>query len=369
MKVIEYLKNKTLNDLKLEYGINFKNYGDLIVFNYDQIDSPKKDDITIECRSLVLDSDYNIVSRSFDRFFNLGECDHHNNIELKNFKSLEKCDGSLINIYFHKGKWLIRTRGTAFAESEIYDFENNTFTKSTYKNLVLRTLRYSEEEFQKFANDTFNTELTYIFEFIGPSNLNIVRYMVDELVLLAVRNNNTGEYISHENAISLVNKINNKNIRYCKYYDHKNISDLIEHSKSLPNYQEGFVIWNTITHERIKVKNPAYVQVHHLKDNGGVVNPNRVAGLVWINEFSEILSYFPEYTKYFTPFIEKYELLKSSMVDLWNKSKYIESQKEFAENIKHHRFSAFMFSARKYGTDPLDEMRKVEACNAHKWLS
>ena len=58
------------NDLvKLEeqYGIRSKVYPEhnIVVLNYDQISSPKYDPITRECRSLVLDLDWNVVSRSF----------------------------------------------------------------------------------------------------------------------------------------------------------------------------------------------------------------------------------------------------------------------------------------------------------------
>lgn len=74
MKVIEYLKENGTEKLTSEFGVIVKKYEDaqLLVLNYDQINSPKNE-ITSECRGLILDYDYNIVSRSFDRFFNWNE--------------------------------------------------------------------------------------------------------------------------------------------------------------------------------------------------------------------------------------------------------------------------------------------------------
>ena len=73
MKTIEYIKKNGIESLKSEFGINVKEYDDLFVLNYDQIESPKTHPIVQECRSLILDKQFNVVSRSFDRFFNFGE--------------------------------------------------------------------------------------------------------------------------------------------------------------------------------------------------------------------------------------------------------------------------------------------------------
>ncbi len=103
MKVIEYLKLNGLNDLQSNYNIKVKKYKEegLIVLNYDQVFSPKNI-LTDECRGLILDLNYNLVSRAFDRFYNYGE---RNQDSLKSkFQVYEKIDGSLIKIYFYK-KW------------------------------------------------------------------------------------------------------------------------------------------------------------------------------------------------------------------------------------------------------------------------
>lgn len=78
MKTLEFIKEHGLSALTEKLGIAVKPFitpsGDtLYLLDYNQIDSPKTDPIVCECRSLIIDSDYNVVSRSFDRFFNYSE--------------------------------------------------------------------------------------------------------------------------------------------------------------------------------------------------------------------------------------------------------------------------------------------------------
>lgn len=83
MKVIEFIKqNGTdaesieagLKALTEQFAISVKKVDDLLVLNYNQIDSPKTHPYVIECRSLIMEAGtLKVVSRSFDRFFNIYE--------------------------------------------------------------------------------------------------------------------------------------------------------------------------------------------------------------------------------------------------------------------------------------------------------
>ncbi len=76
LNVQKYLLENSLQALKDNYGIIVKEYENepVIVLNYSQIDSPKNDPITNECRGLILSSDFKtVLCRSFDRFFNYQE--------------------------------------------------------------------------------------------------------------------------------------------------------------------------------------------------------------------------------------------------------------------------------------------------------
>ena len=75
MNVQTYLRTFGLQKLTEELGIKVKIYEDegLMVLNYHQIDSPKSHPVVMECRGLILDTEFNVVSRSMDRFLNWGE--------------------------------------------------------------------------------------------------------------------------------------------------------------------------------------------------------------------------------------------------------------------------------------------------------
>ncbi|MFW6008916.1 MAG: RNA ligase [archaeon] len=93
LNVQKYLLENGLQSLKDNYGVITKEYDNLVVINYSQIDSPKNDPITDECRGLILSADFSkVLCRSFDRFYNLGEADQKvDNIE--DYTILEKYDG------------------------------------------------------------------------------------------------------------------------------------------------------------------------------------------------------------------------------------------------------------------------------------
>jgi hypothetical protein len=58
LKVQEYLKSgKSLQDLENEFGIEHSDYGTAISLNYNQIKSPMSEEISKECRGLILRQD------------------------------------------------------------------------------------------------------------------------------------------------------------------------------------------------------------------------------------------------------------------------------------------------------------------------
>ena len=150
MDVVDYLKMHSLEKLKNEFGIIVKEYPDLYVLNYDQIESPKTHPIVQECRGLILDKNYNIVSRSFDRFFNYGENNTGENCNFSKCKIFEKLDGSLINVYYYNENWNVSTRGTAYAESYVGGY-GITFKKLVYKALNIKTQEEFDNIFDSFT--------------------------------------------------------------------------------------------------------------------------------------------------------------------------------------------------------------------------
>lgn len=334
MKVITYLKENGVEALRQELGIVVKEYDDLLVLNYNQIESPKTHPIVMECRGLILDKSFNVVSRSFSRFFNLGEApDTQQHLDWNKAVCHEKVDGSLIRIYNFEGHWYVATRGTAYAESAC------GFGESFYE-LVQKALELNEdEEFQKICNKLLSKEWTYIFELTSVENRVVKRYEGYTLHYLASRHNATGEYgdgYEFDAAIAL-------GAVPVKTYKFNTAEECAETAKHLPDLEEGYVVYQDGV-PVCKVKSPAYVCVHHIRGEG--LTPKRIMQLVLINEQDEYLKYFPEDEKFFTPYLQGFEDLMFEVENTWLRTGGIKDQKEFALAIKDLPYSALLFQGR-----------------------
>ncbi len=86
---------------------------DLWLYNYSQKCQYEKcwNEITLQCRGLILDSDFKIVARPFGKFFNLEE-HTPDQIPALPFDVFDKMDGSLAITYWIDDIPHIATRGS-----------------------------------------------------------------------------------------------------------------------------------------------------------------------------------------------------------------------------------------------------------------
>lgn len=334
MKVIQFLSQYTsideaLKQLTQQFNIIVKEYANgLIVLNYNQIESPKTHDIVRECRGLIIDTDLNIVSRSFDRFFNFGE--NNTTFNPHNAVCYEKIDGSLIKIYHWKNKWHISTRGTAGAESEVNGF-GLSFEQLVLKAIPTRNLYFISpsyvnlmDEFQEYCNEYLNSEFTYICEITAMENRVVTRYHGYTLWFLAKRHNQLGTY-------SGLNETEREfPFTHPKQFKFDNVEHCLETAKQLPDLQEGYVVYEAGI-PVCKIKSPAYVATHLIRGEG--LNPKRIAQLLAINEQDEYLQYYPEDKHHFeqvlTLLVEKLTLVQS----VFSQIKHIEDKRTFALSV------------------------------------
>ncbi len=343
MQVLQYIKENGIQKLNEEFGIMVKLYDEgLYVLNYDQINSPKAHPIVVECRGLIIDHDFNIVSRSLDRFFNLGEQpDTQAHLDWSKAECAEKVDGSLIKIYNWKGTWHCSTRGTAFAES------NCNFGDS-FKSLIFKALDCDDEvEFQHLCNLWLDNDWTYVLELTCRENRVVKAYDGYTLHYLASRHNQSGEFgDDYEKQAALM--IGAREINTFKF---SSVDDCIHTAKHLPDLEEGYVVYQD-GKPVCKVKSPAYVAVHHIRDEG--LSPKRIMQLVLINEQDEYLNYFPEDEKFFTPYVEALKLLLANIEIVYEANQHIIEQKEFALSVKDYPFSGVLFQARQKKKDVIE---------------
>jgi T4 RnlA family RNA ligase len=353
MKVIEFIKENGLQALTEQYAISVKKVDDLLMLNYNQIDSPKTDPIVMECRSLILQSDtLEVVSRSFSRFFNHGEALNVTpEIDWGRAVVYEKVDGSLIKIYYHKGRWNISTKGTVYGESDCMGFG------VTFRELVLKALSCEDDNhFQSKCNTFLFEGFTYIFELTSVENRVVKCYEGYKLHYLACRGNFSGDHIKSEKGQALM-----FGAHEIKEYRFNTVDDCLKTARELKDLDEGFVVYQDGVPVS-KIKSPEYVAVHHLRDSMNMGRDSALIPVVVTGESDEVISYFPEYGDRIREIESVWRGVVESATEIYVEIKNIEGQKEFAQAVMSNapKLSAVMFSARKLDKSPRDVIMSLE---------
>lgn len=306
MKIIKYIKKygleKTLND----FSLKSKDYGHKVIIKYDQIGSNFTHEEVREARGIILEKDtWKIMSWAFYKFFNSEE-GHAPKIDFDNAHILEKCDGTMIQLYYDwvKEEWCVGTTGTAEGEGEVNNKLGTTFT----------TLFW--ETFEKVGGrkDYLWEGNTYVFELMTPYNIVVKPHSISSLRLLSIRNlkqniEHTYDEISKESEIlniPVVQAFNFPNLR--------NFRQLKKMFENMPWSEEGYVVVDE-NFNRVKLKNPAYVAVHHLK---GKTSEHNIISIVKTNEVDEFVSTFPERKEEIYKLKKSYDSLKEKLNFVWS---------------------------------------------------
>lgn len=307
------------------YSLIIKEKDTLILFKYHQFDSDLSLKICQEARGLILEKEiWKVVRCAFFKFFNYGE----SNAAKINFNTMKvqgKIDGSLISLYYYYG-WQVATNGMIDAkDAELY-FKTDNY--KTYFDLFLQAWTFSNVDLSNL-----NKNCTYTFELVSKYNRVVIPYDKTEIYHIGTRNNLTLEEINIDIGIQKP-----------KLYNFSSIEDIITNANKLPYTQEGYVVIDS-NFNRIKIKSPAYVAIHHLKGEGKV-SKKRLLSIVRKNEREEFLNYFPEYKEDFekieNQYLNYYQQIDNSLTVA--KTFNGLTRKEFAMWAKNQINPHFLFS-------------------------
>jgi len=363
LQVQEYLRDTRFADnfaalevLEAELGIKARIYEDdnLVLLDYNQIESPKTHPIVIECRSLILALDtFEVVSQKFRRFFNLGEApDLVAGMDYSKSVVLEKADGSLSGVYRnpHTKQWEISTRGMAKAEGE-------HIMGGTFRERMRSAFGFADEaEFQKYFNTApaINQRATYIFEFTSPENRIVTKYEKPEMVLIGATLD--GREFSLEGLTILAQLMiqDGLTVRMPQVFPATDAKALVEMVNAFENLAEGVVVWEESTGRRVKIKSQTYLAAHKLRGNDAVPTRKNMMAVVLEGEIDELLAVFPEFRQYAEPVLADVAEVERQITEVWAATKDIAEQKAFAlAVVPHGRISKVLFEARKLGAEPL----------------
>lgn len=149
------------------------------------------------------------------------------------------------------------------------------------------------------------------------------------------------------------------NVRPVKAYNMGSFDEILAAIKELPALEEGYVCFDPVSKKRVKIKNPSYTAIHHMRGEGQL-SMKRVYSLVLENDHDEYLVYYPEDRVYFDPAVAAVKELEDKLHAEWAKVKDIEEQKAFALEVKDLPFSGVMFEARKRKADPVHTFHEMD---------
>ena len=247
------------------------------IYNYSpEVQFGKKwNDVTLNCRGLILDNDYNIIARPWKKFFNLGE------VELPfQFTDpvtvMDKADGSLGILYPevtpYDVHWHIATRGSMHSEQA---------------ERATKIFRSKYDQFDPLPG------FTMLFEIIYPSNRIVLDYGdMEDLMLLGAVENETGYYHGPEQARYYWTERPHIGSQWpgpvVETYSYADITTALGHMGR--KNREGYVIKRG--NFLVKVKEPDYLDLHRLVTN---CSPRTIWEQLKAGKSeSEIVSAFPD---------------------------------------------------------------------------
>lgn len=371
--MINYIKNfldvdcssiNRLDELKDQLGIFYSITDNLVILSYSQIDSPKTDRIVRMCRGIVLEKDtWNIVSMPFYRFYNFEEVpEEREKFNWDKSVATTKIDGSLISLFNYNNKWYISSRSKIGGENKVGD---NIHTFIDLFKMAISPLTF--DQFTSYLNPDY----CYTFELVSPFNRIVTEYKETKIYLIGCRDrlNDFNEiqfkdvYDKFDQKLKdiilipeIIPLVNEKG-------EFRGFEDMKAMANGLNQMDEGFVVTD-FSHlvdgnfPRTKVKNSAYVALHHLRgtlENGSITYHN-ILNIVYKNEVDEVCASLPHYANIIRDVQKKY----NNWIDDFNKEintikEYFTMEnindpaikKEFALKIKDMKYNKIYFSMLK----------------------
>lgn len=333
--------NENLESIQEKFGIKSTKHEDgRVILNYDQIKSKpyKTEDFVRECRGLVLGPNWEIVSKPFTRFFNLGEVrEFDNEFVWEEVVGFHKEDGSLLVISYYDGDWSITTRAS-FADGKIHD--NNI----TWRELAINAIG---ERFFDIADTSF----TYVFELCSLYNKVVRTYSYPQAYLLSVFEGQNELDWNHTQWIA--KNLEQKTPEQLIFHNIDEAQSYLEKKAKEDKTFEGLVLRDR-SDNRIKIKSPDYVALHRMVNNGNPASIKTLLPLVLEGEQDEWLQYYPEVEDSVKEIEQYVDNWAKDLDSLFSSYKEIDCQKEFALKVKHHPFSSILFKARKEDRNAVD---------------
>lgn len=300
----------------------------LSIYNYTQYTqfNKKWDNITSQCRGLIVDDNNVVVAKPFSKFFNYEELDSKivpwNEIPMIS----DKEDGSLGIIFNYNDEWMVATRGSFASDQAIK----------------------AAEILKNYNVGRFNPNYTYLAEIIYPENRIVLDYGKDErLIFLGafdIKNNRELFYVECIKEFLRIDIPYKDIIRTNAYPDAFGPDAFKKLKENQKDNKEGYVIKFEPSGFRFKIKFEDYIRLHRI-----VTNFNEKALIKILSEGQPIPEELPD--EFYRPLLNdlqpRYDYVKKLCDKEYDSVSKLESRKEQALYIQANiipRYQGVMFA-------------------------
>jgi len=313
----------------------------LRILNYTQKTQYEShwDEVTLNCRGLIIDSEYKVIVQPFGKFFNYEEIENKGEIPLSGdyVYVQDKMDGSLGILFWYESEWIMATRGSFTSDQAIRGLE--------------------------IANRLFNLEaweksIAYACEIIYPENRIVVDYGIDEKLIFlsafynrAFYNNNTKDSELHWTTAKAFFNVNGIPYKYIVHTEQHFVfgTSLYKALKEMnQRNSEGFILRFHPSNYRMKIKFEDYVRLHRIIT--GISSYDVWENLMNTGEMSEkVLTEVPDE---FYSWVRKteadlrleYSKLEAEYLDHFDSIKRLGTRKLFAQLARNFKYPGILFN-------------------------
>lgn len=334
MSDLEHLRKHPAAKFSIEF-VNGLPYT-IVSYTYADSDFWKLPNAT-ECRGIVFDNTQQCVSRPFEKFFSIGE---REDTQLHSIPdavlTLEKRDGSMIHPILQNTTVTFKTKASFYSDVALLANER----VKQHPGVI------------ELCSNLMNVGYTPIFEFTSKEYPVVLVYDSDPFVLLAARNNQTGEYLEWH---KLEQYAEHYNVPLITKYN-KSIHECIAESESLTDF-EGYV-FILKNKKRVKLKTQWYIVNHRVKtayrerDAALDVAMNRIDDIKILlsnNNYSLDPLHHIE-----TQVVSEFLYLENTVSSILNEDTHL-TAKEFA--MKHRGNKLFPLLMSGYNKKPIDYIK------------
>lgn len=257
-------------------NLKVKDSDNLYIINYDKQKSDFSKQFVKECRGIILEKNTNkIICYTFN---NNNDFDYEEEykFDFNNMTIEESIDGTQIRLYNYENEWRVATTRCIDA------YKTSWLSDKTFGQLF--------DDVKHLVNmEELNKNNCYSFVLQHIDNRIVLNYNKNNLVLVCVRDMDTLEEIDK---FEEGKRLELSLPKICKHF--KSMNELVYYCKNDKNMNEGFMLYDNETKNRIKIIKKHYTYIKDMLRN----TPNleyRFYMLLKNKNIGNYLKYYPEH--------------------------------------------------------------------------